>query len=270
MAAWRSTSELKTPRFRRRRVSVAKKVSTALSQEQEVGVKWKVQRGWRFEPGADLGVLVGGVVVEDGVDQLAGRHVAPRPVEEADELLVPVPLHALADDRAVEHVQRGEQGGGAVADVVVRHGASAALLHRQPRLRPVERLDLGLLVDREHEAVGRRIDIQPDDGAQLLGEAGSLESLKRRTRCGCEPVRAQIRCTERSDMPPPPPSPRPVQCVVSPGGSPSVSVDHALDDAPAARRDARRRVLSRSSPSTPAINRSCQRQTRAWTPRPGA
>src|SRR6188472_1103819 len=25
------------------------------------------------EPGADLGVLVGGVVVEDGVDQLAGR-----------------------------------------------------------------------------------------------------------------------------------------------------------------------------------------------------
>ena len=26
------------------------------------------------EPGADLGVLVGGVVVEDRVDQLAGRH----------------------------------------------------------------------------------------------------------------------------------------------------------------------------------------------------
>ena len=28
------------------------------------------------EPGADLGMLVGGVVVEDGVDQLAGRHRA--------------------------------------------------------------------------------------------------------------------------------------------------------------------------------------------------
>jgi hypothetical protein len=36
MAAWRST----TPGFRRRLVSLAKKVSTALSQEQEVGVKW--------------------------------------------------------------------------------------------------------------------------------------------------------------------------------------------------------------------------------------
>lgn len=37
--------ERKTPRFRMRLVSVAKKVSTAFSQEQEVGVKWKVQRG---------------------------------------------------------------------------------------------------------------------------------------------------------------------------------------------------------------------------------
>jgi hypothetical protein len=35
----------KAPRCRRRRVRLAKKVSIALSQEQEVGVKWKVQRG---------------------------------------------------------------------------------------------------------------------------------------------------------------------------------------------------------------------------------
>ena len=35
----------KVPRFRRRRVSLAKKPSTAFSQKHEVGVKWKVQRG---------------------------------------------------------------------------------------------------------------------------------------------------------------------------------------------------------------------------------
>src|SRR3954451_7030875 len=35
--AWRSTTDRKTPRFKRRLVSVAKKVSTALSQEHEVG-----------------------------------------------------------------------------------------------------------------------------------------------------------------------------------------------------------------------------------------
>jgi hypothetical protein len=41
MAAWRSTMPLKTPRLSRCRVSLAKKPSTALSQEAEVGVKWK-------------------------------------------------------------------------------------------------------------------------------------------------------------------------------------------------------------------------------------
>src|SRR6266700_2672054 len=47
MAACRSATDLKTPRLRRRVVSLAKKPSTALSQDAEVGVKWNVQRGCR-------------------------------------------------------------------------------------------------------------------------------------------------------------------------------------------------------------------------------
>jgi hypothetical protein len=38
MAVWSSTTEQNTPRRRRRSVSLAKKLSTALSQEAEVGV----------------------------------------------------------------------------------------------------------------------------------------------------------------------------------------------------------------------------------------
>ena len=40
-----------------RRVSLAKKTSTALSQDAEVGVKWKVQRGWRASHARTLGCL---------------------------------------------------------------------------------------------------------------------------------------------------------------------------------------------------------------------
>ena len=101
----------KTPRFRRRLVRLAKKPSTALSHEAEVGVKWKVQRGWRREPSPHLRVLVGGVVVEDHVDHLAGRDLALDGVEKADELLMAVALHVAADHRAVQHVEGGEQGG---------------------------------------------------------------------------------------------------------------------------------------------------------------
>ena len=117
-------------------------------------------------------MLVGGIVVEDDVDQLAGRDRRARRVEEADELLVAMALHAAADHLAVEHVERGEQGRRAVALVVVGHRAGLARLHRQARLRPVERLDLAFLVDREHDGVRRRVDIEPDDVVELGGEVG--------------------------------------------------------------------------------------------------
>jgi len=45
MASWRSVTDLNVPRRMRRLVMIEKKPSTALSQEAEVGVKWKTQRG---------------------------------------------------------------------------------------------------------------------------------------------------------------------------------------------------------------------------------
>ena len=112
-------------------------------------------------------------------------------VEEADELLMPVALHAAADHRALQHVEGGEQGRGAVALVVVGHGAGTARLHRQAGLGAVERLDLRLLVDGQHHGMRRRIDVEPDDIAQLWRRtAGSVESLNCRTRCGCRPCAA--------------------------------------------------------------------------------
>ena len=57
MVAWRSTTERNTPRFKRRLASLAKKPSTALSQEAEVGVKWNTQRGWRWSHCRTFGCL---------------------------------------------------------------------------------------------------------------------------------------------------------------------------------------------------------------------
>src|SRR5215831_6264521 len=57
MAACRSAIERKMPRRMRCRVIFEKKVSTALSQEAEVGVKWKIQRGCRASQANTLGCL---------------------------------------------------------------------------------------------------------------------------------------------------------------------------------------------------------------------
>ena len=54
-------------------------------------------------------MLVRCVVVEDHMNRLARRDLRLDGVEEADELLMPMPLHVATDDRAVENVQRSKQ-----------------------------------------------------------------------------------------------------------------------------------------------------------------
>src|ERR1700756_5953800 len=90
--------------------------------------------GMAIEPFADLRVLMGRVVVEDDMDSLLGWDVSLDLVEEADELLMPMLLHAAPDDLAFEHVEGGEQRGGAVALVIMGHGGGTALLQGQGRL----------------------------------------------------------------------------------------------------------------------------------------
>src|SRR5258707_15705923 len=57
MAAWRATAERKTPGFKRRLDSLAKKPSTGLSQEHEVGVKEKTKRSGRSSQAGALECL---------------------------------------------------------------------------------------------------------------------------------------------------------------------------------------------------------------------
>ena len=78
-------------------MSLAKKPSTALSQEALVGVKWNVQRGCRASHRRTI-------VVDDGMDRLSLRHLRLDGLEKADELLMAVALHVAADDGAFEHV----------------------------------------------------------------------------------------------------------------------------------------------------------------------
>ena len=194
---------------------------------------------------------------------LPAGHRALDVVEEADELLVPMLLHAAADHRAVEHVECGEQRRRAVALVVVGHRAAAARLDRQSRLRAVERLDLALLVDRQHHGMRRRVQIEADDVGQLGDEVGiarALEGARRGAAGACAPPRcaapSATKCRRRWAIA------RPVQCVASCGGSPQVSattratVSAEIGGLPGLR------VLSRSSPSAPSsAKRCCQRQT---------
>src|SRR5215472_3149840 len=67
------------PRRMRWRVILEKKFSTALSQDPEVGVKWKTQREdparVASEPGFNFGMLVGGVIASQGISTRASARM---------------------------------------------------------------------------------------------------------------------------------------------------------------------------------------------------
>ncbi len=94
------------------------------------------------QPFEDLRVLVRSIVVDDSVDDPSGGNGALDGVDKFDEFLMAMMGHAMPNDSAVENVERGEQGGRAVALVVMGHGPAFAWLQREPGRSAVESLDL--------------------------------------------------------------------------------------------------------------------------------
>ena len=127
------------------------------------------------------------IVVDDGLDRLAIRNLAFDGIEEADELLVPVPLHAAADHGAVQHVERREQRRRSMPYIVVGHGGTAARLERQASLGAVERLNLALFVDGQHHGLGRRSEIEAHHVDQLVGEVRVARALE-----AAHPMRLEV------------------------------------------------------------------------------
>ena len=81
-------------------------------------------------------------------------------LEETEELLVAVPVLAEPGHLPGGDFQGGEQGGGAMADVVVAAWLVVTRLHRKHLLGAVQHLDPGLLIDTQHDHVSRRVQIQ--------------------------------------------------------------------------------------------------------------
>jgi hypothetical protein len=107
--------------------------------------------------------------------------------QETQELLMPMSQLALGEDLAVGDVEGCEERRRTVANVVLRDAFDVAQSQRQQRLRALERLDLALFIDTQHQRIVRWMQIQAGHITHLLNENGSVESLKDFERCGCTP-----------------------------------------------------------------------------------
>jgi hypothetical protein len=84
----------------------------------------QMEAGMRLDPALYGRSLVSGIVVNDEMEIETGGGLLVDQFEKAQELAMSMARHASPDNAAVQHVERREQGGGAVALVVVGHGAS--------------------------------------------------------------------------------------------------------------------------------------------------
>ena len=130
----------------------------------------KMKAGMPSHPGLNSRVFVGSVVVHNQMEIQFRRSFEIDRFEKSDEFLVAMPRHAVSDDSAIKRDEGSEQRRGAVPYVIVGHSAAPALLQRQAGLCAVKRLNLGLLVDAQHERLVRGIEIQPDNVVKFVNK----------------------------------------------------------------------------------------------------
>ena len=94
-------------------------------------------------------------------------------IEERPDIRGAMAGQALVDNPAGGDVECREQRGGAVPLVVVRVPLGLAGAHGQQRLGSVQRLDLRLFTNSEHQRAVGRIEVQADDVADLFHDQRS-------------------------------------------------------------------------------------------------
>ena len=134
--------------------------------------------------------LVGGEVVQHDVDLHARLDARVDVAQERHEIQGAMLLFAPRQDSPSRDVQRGEEVEGAMAEVVVGAAFGLPDIHRQDRLRALQRLDLGFLVEREHHRIVRRVHIQPDDVTHFVHELRIGRQLERARDVGLQAKRA--------------------------------------------------------------------------------
>ena len=145
--------------------------------------------------------LVRGQVVAHDADGQAGLALPLDLVQEVPEVDGPVLGGQLAHHLAGGGVQRGEQSMVPCRIVVVAAPLRCPGNHWQHRRGPLQRLDLRLLVYREHRRIRRRRQVQLYYVPDLSISSGSGEILKSSILQGCSPKARQIRCTLVGEIP---------------------------------------------------------------------
>lgn len=122
------------------------------------------------QPGAHFGMFVGGVIVHDQMHIQRGRNGRVDALKKAQKFLVAVPRLTVSEHSPCSNIEGRKQGGGSMADIVMRDAFHVTQAHGQHRLGAAQGLDLRLFIDGQHDGMIRRVQVQTDNVAYLLDE----------------------------------------------------------------------------------------------------
>jgi hypothetical protein len=158
-------------------VSSANQRSTRFSHDALVRGEVQYEARVRGQPALDRRRLVRAAVVQHEMHVELGGDLAVKGGQEPLELDRAVAAVQPADDLAGGQIEGGVEARGAGAPVVVGGALGRAGQHRQDRGGAIQRLDLGLLIDAQHDRALGRVQVEPDDVADLVEQQRVLESF---------------------------------------------------------------------------------------------
>src|SRR5260370_4602053 len=132
------------------------------------------------EPALNGRSLMSTVVVEDQMDAKLWRHLGIDLIQELTKLNRAMAPVELANHLASLSVQGGEQRSRTVALVIMSPALCLTRPHRQNWLRAIQRLNLRLLVNTQHQGLIRGIQVKPHYISHLFDEQwilGKFEAL---------------------------------------------------------------------------------------------
>ncbi len=162
-----------------------------------------------------------------------------------------MPGLAGVDDRAGSDLERGEQRGGAVAEVVVGGLLRQSRTQRQDRGGPLQGLDLAFSSMQSTTAFSGGCKYSPTTSRTFASSSGSVENVNVSTRQGCRSQLRQIRATVAKPTPNSAASSRLDQCVTPSrrGGGVNVATTTCASSTRRGRPERFRSSSARSPPS---------------------
>src|ERR1051326_3499879 len=105
---------------------------------------------------------------------------------------------ALADHLSIEHIERGNESGRSMPQIIMRAGATAAAFHGQAGLSSIQGLNLVLFIDTQHQRFIGWIEVKSDHIGQLFHKGFVARKLEAALEMRLySPCRFHNRCTDR-------------------------------------------------------------------------